>query len=269
MPGMETIAKRLRDLPILNIEAFRLIQYCSSPAPSMATLEGMVKTNPNLSGQIMRLANSASLKRLKPTEVLSDALVLLGMDTLKKIFVQNFYGSLGQLLQTQSSELSHGKNCAILSEFVARSAGMDPVESSKVFMGGLLHDIGKLFLAFVFPAQFDSARKMSRLEQKKSFEAEMKVFGFTHQDVGEMICATWNFPDYLGAIVKSHHVVSEGPLHPLGVPVFIANGFLNESDRAPFQPFEERLKALFSSRRRSLEWTDFREEFRKALRATS
>ncbi|NLI78521.1 MAG: HDOD domain-containing protein [Candidatus Riflebacteria bacterium] len=266
MQTMETILKRLRDLPILNSEAFRLIEYCSSPKPAFEVLEGMVKNNPNLAGQIVRLANSAFYKRSKPTETLMDALVLLGLTTLKQVFVQSFYASVGKMLNTQSRVLEHGRECALLAEFIGRGAGLDAAECGRHRLGGLLHDIGKQFLAFFFPQPYEQVTRMMKLERTPSFQAEKKIFGVTHQEVGATLCARWNFPSFLVDIIKAHHAEGPGGPPPGALPVFCANGFLHQRDGEAFQPWEAPLRAWFAARRVTLPWKNLVDEFRAFLR---
>lgn len=264
MQTLDAILKRLRDLPILNTEAYRLIDYCSKPEVSFETLEGMIKKNPNLSGQIFRLANSPFYKRAKAIETLNDALVLLGITTLKQIFTQNFYGSLGKILNTQFRMLNHGKECGHLSEYIARNAGMNVIDCSKVHMGGLLHDIGQLFLAFLFPSQFEQARSLAKSEKIQIFQAETKIFGITHQEVGAVICSKWNFPNYLIEIIKAHH--NQGATIPQeAVPVFCANNYLRNRDNEPFQPYEKPLQDFFAARKKPFPWKSLKDEFRQYL----
>lgn len=265
MNAMDTILNRLRDLPILNIEAFRLIKYCSSPQPSMVTLEGMIKNNPNIVGQIMRLANSPTLVRFNRTETIIDALVLLGFDRLKEIFSQSFYGSLGQILKTQTRELQHGRECGQLSEYIALKAGVKKEEASRIYTCGLLHDIGQLFLAFAYPAQFEKMKSMCRMQRMKLYDSEAKVFGATHTDVGATICSRWNFPDYLIEAIQTHHREGAAGLPENVIPIFCANGYLNQRDGMGFHPWEEKLTAFFADRDKEVPWSNAKAEFKAFL----
>lgn len=263
--AIDIILKRIRDLPILNVEAYRLIDYCSKPTATFETLEGMVNNSPNLVGQIFRLANSAFYQRQKKPETLKDAIILLGMGTLKQIFAQNFYQSLGKMLGTQTKVLDHGRDCARLAEFLGRSAGMSVTDIGKIRLGGLLHDIGQLFMAFSFPPQFEQAKRLSKSEKIPSYQAETKVFGVNHQEVGAVLCKRWNFPDYMIQIVRTHHPPCETGIPTLIAPVYCGNGYLNQRDGSIFQPYETALKEFFLARRVDMPWTSFRDECGKLL----
>jgi putative nucleotidyltransferase with HDIG domain len=269
MQTLDLIMKRIRDLPILNTEAYRLVDYCSQPEPSFANIEGMVKNNPNLCGQILRLANSATYKRSKPAETLADALVLLGLATLKQIFVQDFFSSVGKMLNTQSKVLDHGRECALLAEFIAHSAGLPALESSKARIGGLLHDIGKQFLAFFFPGPYEQVNRAVKLERIPSFQAEGKIFGVTHSEVGATLCAKWNFPGYLIDIIKTHHSPNATGLPAPAVAVYCANAFLHHRDGDAGQSYEQPLSKLFAERNRPLPWQNVKDDLTAFLRRCS
>jgi len=268
MDTLGIIVSKLRDIPILNTEAYRLIDYVSQPQPSFVELEGMIKNNPGLSSQIARMANSSFFKRSRQIETLNESLVSLGFATLKQIFTFNFYSSVGSILKSQKDVINHGVQCSKLAEFIARGAVSPSDECAKVSLAGLLHDIGQQFLAYFFPSQYEQVKNKIRFESKPTYAAEKLIFGTDHQVLGKLLCDRWNFPPYLGAIIADHHKLSDSVWNGLILPVFCANNFLNERDRVPFEPYLDKLKEYFAMKHREIPWKSIKDEFAACVRGS-
>lgn len=271
------LGKKLRDIPVLNTDIFRLISYVTQPEADLGELERMMKMNQALCSQVLRLANSSYFKRARAAETLKDAIQLLGLSYLRRIFMQNFYSSVGRLVDCQQAMFDHGQECAKLGEFIARTAGCSNDECSRIWMGGLLHDIGRLFLSSVFPGNYEKVNRLVRFEKMRVTIAETKIFEHDHQQVGVFICEQWNFPDYLREIVKNHHdlapVDKDGQPDPeqlnILLPVFCANNFLDELDETPFQEYLPRLQEFFKLRGRECLWEDPVAELKQCLKEGS
>jgi len=267
--GDETVnllLSKLRDVPILNTEAYSLLAYTNQPEASFAKLEEMVKGNPGLCSQILRIANSSFFARLSRAETLQQAMVTLGFINLRQIFFYNFYTSVGNFFKAQKAVISHGRKCAILAEFICKNAGGSAEECAKVRMGGLLHDIGSQALAFFLPKQYEKVREIILTEKKESYIVELFVFGTEHQAVGNTLAAKWNFPPYLSGIIGDHHFMKDEKWRTLTSPVFIANNFLNERENIPALPYFQHLEEYFASKCVKMPWKDnLIEVFHKAL----
>jgi len=262
--GDETISlllRKLKDVPILNTEAYKLIGYVSLPDASFPVMERMIKDNPGLCSQIFRWANSSYFSRQKKAETLSQALVTLGFSNLRQLFVYNFYNSIGTLFQTQAEVIEHGRKCGQLAEFICKGAGSQADECAKVRMGGLLHDIGRMALSFFFPDHYARVRKLIEEKVMPSYVAEMLVFGTEHQAIGSLLCNKWNFPAYLSAIIGDHHYLQAANWNTLTLPVYIASNFLAEQEKTNFNPYYSRLEGYFFIKKKEIPWKDFTAEF--------
>lgn len=258
---LELLRRKLRDVPVLNTEAYKLIAATSSPDASLAMLESKIKDNPGLCSQIIRWANSATFARRAKAETLHQAMSILGMSNLRQLFIFNFYNSVGGLFSAQQELMDHGRKCAILAEFIAKAGGALSDECAKVRLGGLLHDIGRQALMFAFPERYQDVRQKIIEESKPSFIAELLVFGTEHQSIGSHLCNLWNFPEYLGAIVADHHYLKSAGWNALTLPIFCANNYLNEIGKMPFSPWFQKLEAYFFVKQKDMPWNDVMKVF--------
>ena len=192
-------------------------------------------------------------------------MVTLGFAPLRQIFIYNFYTSVGNFFGAQKETVEHGQDCARLAEYIAKSAGASHAECAKIRLIGLLHDVGRQALAFVFPQQYEKVQHLVRVEKNPSFLAELVVFGTEHQSVGSILANRWNFPDYLSKVIADHHYLKATDWNTLALPVFCANNFLNQRDGEPFSPYYHKLEGYFFLKRAELPWKDIDAEFNEFL----
>ncbi|OGK09264.1 MAG: hypothetical protein A2W80_00455 [Candidatus Riflebacteria bacterium GWC2_50_8] len=262
---LRLLIAQLRDVPILNTEAYKLIQHVASPDANFPELEKMLQNNAGLCSQILRTANSSYFMRSSKAETLQQAMVTLGFAPLRQIFIYNFYNSVGNFFGVQKDTVEHGQDCAKLAEYIAQSAGASQAECAKIRLIGLLHDVGRQALAFFFPQQYEKVQHLIRVDKNPSYLAELVVFGTEHQSIGSILANSWNFPDYLSKVIADHHYLKATDWNKLSLPVFCANNFLNQRDGEPFSPYYHKLEGYFFLKRAELPWKDIDAEFNEFL----
>jgi putative nucleotidyltransferase with HDIG domain len=79
------------------------------------------------------------------------------------------------------------------------------------FIGGLLHDIGKLALLQYDSEKFFQTLELMKQENISDLEAESKIFGCDHTEVGYQIAVLWQLPKTLQQIIRYHHAPEQAP----------------------------------------------------------
>jgi putative nucleotidyltransferase with HDIG domain len=144
-----------------------------------------------LSGQTLKLCNSAFFSGSLKVDTLKDAFLLLGEETLIKSIimaaVHNYYnqtGSSGYSL-CRGGLFFHAVGVAVLAEKIAEKTGLCQPKSA--YTAGLLHDIGKVildqYIADSAPLFF---RKLAQ-ETESLLSSEEKIFGITHCHAGTVL----------------------------------------------------------------------------------
>jgi putative nucleotidyltransferase with HDIG domain len=86
----------------------------------------------------------------------------------------------------------------------AAVASTDPSCAGWAYLGGLLHDVGKLIIGQMIGARASEfARAM--YESEEASDAEKRVFFHSHAEVGDMIGERWKLPDAAREIIRRHH----------------------------------------------------------------
>jgi HD-like signal output (HDOD) protein len=79
------------------------------------------------------------------------------------------------------------------------------------FVGGLMHDFGKLLMAVAMPAEYEQVDQMKLASGKPLWECEREVIGADHAALSAIALEEWNLPVQIRRAVEFHHRVTENP----------------------------------------------------------
>lgn len=196
----EFIAKTL-ELPVLPVTSQKVLGLMSDPDVSIEKLKRLVMTDPALTAKILKVANSAFYGSYRNIENLSQAILRLGLNAVRNIVVatsmKNVYKRFG-LAEKLIWEQMLGS--ALASSVIARQTRL--VDHEDAFIGGLLHDIGKVVLNNEFPDKFARVMETVYNEQVPFETAEKEVFEFSQREVGAILVKKWGFPESLEFLIK-------------------------------------------------------------------
>ena len=227
-PGPQALLARvetLRSLPTLPNLLLRLIQLCSRPEKGLKDITRLISQDPALCERVLRLVNSPLYSLRQKITTCSEAVPLLGLEAVKNIAVSS---SVHQVFQGPPAK--HGLDLkgfwwhSVLCGAVARRLAVKTAYPSpeEAFLGGLLHDIGKILLWSNFRGQYSGAGgKLPAAEQK---------LGLTHAEAGAWLLDRWELRSFLPDAVRYHHEPLEriAGSFPLVRLVFAANLLASE-----------------------------------------
>jgi putative nucleotidyltransferase with HDIG domain len=187
-------------VPMLPAVAHRVIELAASPDLGIHLLSGLVAKDPVLAGRVMGLANSAYSSPSRPITGLTEAIVRLGTTAVRNVVITVSFTSRLQdpaLYEKRGKPLmDHALGSAYMARLVAEKARVDPQET---FLGGLLHDIGKLVI-------LKRAHEYRRQKGEAIPEAELEeALALHHPVAGALVLRQWKLPDTLDEPVLFHH----------------------------------------------------------------
>jgi HD-like signal output (HDOD) protein len=207
----QTLEKKLSDLPPLPAVVSKILQTVNDPNSSAEELNRLISMDQGLASKILRIVNSAYYGFPKRISTLTHAVVILGYNTVRNLVLGvSAFGQLNQKSMpyglNRTAFWEHSVAAAVASCVVAQQR-LPRTRNAKEesFIGGLLHDIGALFLDSYFPVQYAVTMAFAAREKKTSDEAESMVLGIDHLTVGRRIAEHWNFPSHLVAMIGEHH----------------------------------------------------------------
>ena len=200
-------------LPTLPTYVLDLNALLSNASVDLKKVGAVIRTDPSLSAQVLRLCNSALFGLRRRVLSIEQAAVLLGTERLRTLVlacsIMQFAGkrlSGGQL----TSFWQHSFLCALLSERVARQ--VDYFEKEQAYLAGLLHDIGQLPLWIVVLEEEAKQRPLPPSCWPDDVVAEREYFGTDHCKVGRSMAIAWNFmPSFVDVFVRAPQSHVERP----------------------------------------------------------
>jgi HD-like signal output (HDOD) protein len=164
-----------------------------------------------------------------------EAAILMGTQRLKNLVFANYLLRLaGDRLREGDREQfwNHSLSAAVLSEALARATSYDELE--RAYLGGLLHDAGKLPLLMVAASGGGGDGGRNAFDNPESLQCEREFFGFDHCQVGRGLGVTWNFDPGLIEVLEWHHEPERARFDPelVGI-VATADHFLELTGVSP------------------------------------
>jgi putative nucleotidyltransferase with HDIG domain len=168
-----------------------------NPDTTVEETEALIKKDAGLSSAVLRTANSAFFGDSK-CDTLHQALLRLGNREIFKVASMTIAGRWLSNSVTGGYGWEPGDLCkhslcvAIAAEILANESGKVPPDVA--YLAGLLHDVGKLALAYACADGFEEVRVHQQLHQCSWREAEKQIFGYDHTDVGGILLESWSYP---------------------------------------------------------------------------
>ncbi|MBI3662993.1 MAG: HDOD domain-containing protein [Acidobacteria bacterium] len=210
-------------LPTLSAHLFELNGLLSETPVDLKRVSQLIRTDPSLSAQVIRLCNASDSGVSQPVANLEEAVVLLGPARLRTLLLSSsVFEYAGKELPPGALEVfwQHSFLTAFLSEYIARRTGYPHTEQA--YLAGLLHDIGALPLCAVTRLDNLESDAIGFEGLDQSVEAERRRLGVNHTEVGRWIGITWNFPASLVEVFACHHEPRRATLDPQLVGIVAA-----------------------------------------------
>ncbi len=214
MNRRDEILSQLHTIPALPVSATRVLKLIRDPNSSMGDIMKVIEYDPGLTSDVLRLANSAYFAGPRKISSLREAGVLFGTNWIHQmVLVSAIFPLASRPLRgydlPPGDLLNHLLAVAVATEQLARLLNR-PVPSY-AFTAGLLHDIGKIVLGTFVEVDVEPIRKLA-FEHQVSFEdAERRVLGIDHAEVGGALLDSWQLPENVVAAVRWHHHPSQCP----------------------------------------------------------
>lgn len=208
---LKQIQLHIARMPSLSTTVAKVLEVCNNPYASPQELNRVISLDPVLTGQVLKLINSAYYSLPNRIGSLTRAIIMLGVNTVKNLVL-----ATSVLAVFKNSKAGGGfaiddywAHCLCVgatTKEIARLKGVPPMEQEEYFVAGLLHDLGKLPMVACYADLY--ARAMQRCRQDPGlplFEAERLEIGFDHCQVGWLIGAKWKLNDAMKHAIVHHH----------------------------------------------------------------
>lgn len=229
------LVSQMQSLPSLPSIYMQLMKEVEAADPSIKKIGEIICKDPGMTAKILQMVNSAFFGLRRHISNPTDAVSLLGLDTIKSLVLSIQIFSQFSSTRIPGFSLTdlwdHNAAVGDLAKKIAKAEKQSPRVVDDSFAAGLLHECGKLILAARLPKEYGEMLSLASEECLPAFEAERKVFGATHPEVGAYLLGLWGLPDSIVEAVAFHHSPSQCPVDvfsPL-TAVHVADYLVSES----------------------------------------
>lgn len=245
--------KLIDELPQFPDNITQINRLLNDPDSKMSDIAMHISNDVTLTGELLKLVNSAAFALASPCRSISDAVKLVGLRGIRNLLYS--IGSMQNLMVVADKDKkemwTHAYRVAFYSYNLARNFCSGPADRNVIedsYVCGLLHDMGKIIFETAHP---DLIEKVHAVCEKKGISADLfekLVAGVNHGEIGALIAEKWNFPDVIVNVIRYHHAPEEAPkeMYKVTSLVYLADMMAHYTDKTvDYYQFDPEILAMF------------------------
>lgn len=178
---------------------FQLNEMIIDSRFSLADIGKVIAKDPGLSARLLRVVNSPLYGYQAKIDTISRAITLIGIDELYNLIVATCVVDQFESIPTELVDMNafwiRSVYCGVVAKLLAKQCMV--LHSERLFLTGLLHDIGSLILYQKLPEISKKILVNINHDRRQLARCELEFLGFTHADVGRELIKSWGLPDSL------------------------------------------------------------------------
>ncbi len=233
---LDEIKRKIDQLPPFPSVINEIERLINSKKSNASDFEEVIKKDQVITAKVLKIVNSPFFSLTRKISTISESVAYMGYDTLRSVVYSAFTSKLLNISLPsygyKRNELwKHSYFTGCFSKEISKNLGYDSKKQEEIFIGGLLHDIGKLILGNLAKEQKISFNKLNG-NNLGLIDLEKKYFFLNHQEVGKLIAEKWNLPEIHQEIIENHHLSSNNNCNNLkeiaitNLADFISKNFL-------------------------------------------
>ncbi|MFW6179931.1 MAG: HDOD domain-containing protein [Desulfohalobiaceae bacterium] len=209
LPAIKLSSMLGRDVELFTLPDifYRLTEIINNPRSSAQDIAQVVANDTALTARTLKLVNSAFYGFPQKIETISKAVTVIGTKQLSTLAlglsVLKLFHDVPSTYLDMDKFWRHCLAVGLCAKLI--SEHIDYAEAEKIFVGGILHDLGRLVLLKKAPKHTAAALKYAWDNDAYLNQAERECIGMTHCKVGSELCDYWKLSPLLVDIVNYHH----------------------------------------------------------------
>ncbi len=212
------IRRHILELPTLPMIFLKMNETIAKPSSSANDIARVISKDTTLSARLLRIVNSAFYGFPSKIDSVSRAVAIIGtrqLSTLASgVTIINMFRDIPSDIIDMKSFWKHSVSCGVHARIIASYQGIQNTE--RLFLSGLLHDIGRLILYNYAPDHAVYALTKAKHARSMVREIECADLDFDHAETGGLLLKRWKLPVLMEHAVQYHHdpQKSRYPLEP-------------------------------------------------------
>ncbi|MFW6005754.1 MAG: HDOD domain-containing protein, partial [Desulfonatronovibrionaceae bacterium] len=184
-----------------------IVRVMNDPLSSAAHIAEVISRDTSLSSRMLRLVNSSFYSFMSRIDTLSRAVTIVGTVEITNlamgISVISRFRDIPEELVDMRGFWEHSIAAGVIARILATRTKHPGLE--QVFVGGLLHDLGRLVLIRHYPEICAAMFEYSTARPSALQDLEKQVLGYHHASLGAGLLREWKIPASLQSMVGGHH----------------------------------------------------------------
>ncbi len=203
------------DLPALPVIVTQIIRAASNPKTSTEELAAIISNDQGITHQLLKLANSVYYGQRITVDSIKRSISVIGFDevigiTLGMKLLSAFADKTTGLTLDMKALWIHSIGTATAAKEIATRT--NTAIAKKIFIPGLLHDMGKVIFSIYFKDEYKIVRESAMEQQETLYRVEPSVFGMNHAILAGLLMRRWRFPDNILYPCRFHHNPEASPM---------------------------------------------------------
>jgi len=212
---LKHLRSKIHEIPPMPEIWHQIQQILEQPDASAGELGAVISQDPILTAQILKMCNSSAYSTPGSAEVSNIPLAIarLGLDETSNVIFKTLAPEMGQsenMRQQIRYIWMHCQSVSSLTRLLAESC--HNLERHDASLIGMLHDIGKLVILNLEPAEKLSQLKAAIDSGTDALQAESEQLGYTHIDAGMILALHWKLPKKVQHFISYHHHAGSLPV---------------------------------------------------------
>ena len=230
-PYVREVETHIRRLPPLSAAIHEIINQLRNVDSDMGWLEKHISSDPSLATRLLKMANSAFYGTRSEVFTIPRALMTLGFRTSLNVLLaasmRSAFSISVRIPGFQPAGFTrHSVAVGTCAAALGRNLPALKSASDKLFVAGLLHDIGRVALAPLYK-RFVTEMFERAADAPPTPELEREIFGIDHCEAGAMVISQWKLPaDFTDPITHHHDALEQMVSSPLTLGVRAADLFV-------------------------------------------
>jgi putative nucleotidyltransferase with HDIG domain len=223
----------LGELPSAPGAYLRLVEKLNRAETSVGEIAEIIEGDVGTSARLLQLVNSIIFRTSREIVTVKMAASFLGLDVIKNVVLSmEAFQAFEKIPAIPGFSLDKLQAHCRLTAAIAAQMQLPGDVRDAALVAALLHDIGKLVLAYKMPDRFARLVARAHAEEKPLHQIEEELWGITHAEVGAYLLGLWGIPLRITEAIAYHHAPATVPHHRFDAlaALYVANLLAHESE---------------------------------------
>lgn len=194
----------LKAVPVMPASAQQAFRLATNPNAEALDYVEVLEADEGLSARVLKIANSVFYDRGGGSRTIVEAVNVIGITELKNLLNATALLNLFSVRHYLRAQFwSHNIATALTAQVLAQE--LFPSASDQAFLGGLMHDVGKLLILQQHLDNYERVVLKGLVDGLETTAAEVREYPFDHTHVGQLVAEKWNFSPELYDVIANHH----------------------------------------------------------------